>query len=170
MSCGANSNRRVAHAVNRRSTHVAKVAAQTAKRKAIHKPPSHKTRPATKKKTAPKKHATKTASAVARTKAKSKSRRKFHLSAAVRARMRAKARATARRDALRTLHAEELACHNRYRRSAPKTHRHHDERHVVIGSGGSSYRAPRPVRAPRAPKPAYARKAARLAKPLEPDE
>ena len=37
MSCGANHNRRVAHALNRRSTHVAKVATQTAKRKDVHK-------------------------------------------------------------------------------------------------------------------------------------
>ena len=135
MSCGANHNRRVAHALNRRSTHVAKVATQTAKHKAVAKPVKRKTtRPATKKKTtAPKKHATKTAAATARAKAKAKAAKKFHLSAAVKARMRAKARATARAHALATLrkdHAAWLACHNRYRRSAPKV-RHHDTRVVV---------------------------------------
>ena len=87
MSCGANHNRRVAHALNRRSTHVAKVATQTAKHKAVAKPVKRKTtRPATKKKTAaPKKHATKTAAATARAKAKAKAAKKFHLSAAVKA-------------------------------------------------------------------------------------
>ena len=141
MSCGANHNRRVAHALNRRSTHVAKVATQTAKRKDVHKVVKRTTtRPATKKKTtAPKKHATKTAAATARAKAKAKAAKKFHLSAAVKARMRAKARATARAHALATLrkdHAAWLACHNRYRRSAPKV-RHHDTRIVVRSPGGN---------------------------------
>ena len=86
--------------------------------------------------------------------------------------MRAKARATARAHALATLrkdHAAWLACHNRYRRSAPKV-RHHDTRVVVRSPGGN--RPWKPARAPappRAPKPVYARKPVRLAQPLDPD-
>lgn len=159
MSCGASPNRRVAHALNRRSTHVAKVAVQKSKAKAVAKPVKRATtRPATKKTTAPKKKtaASLKASATARKHAQAKAR--------------ATASATARAHALATLkadralsHAEALACHNKRRRSAPHTH-------ITSSYTGDPWStSAKPARPRKAPKPVPVARARRLARPLDPD-
>jgi len=176
MSCGANHNRRVEHALNRRSTHVAKVATQKAKHSAVPKPVKRKPpgRPApAKKAAAKKKEAKRSATEVARSKATAKARKKFHLKPATIARMRAKARATARAhaaaDARRTLAYDRLHCHVATRRAAPKVHHHDHHTRVIVGN-----RSGRPSRPPGAPRVRASRalrpgKARQSPKPLDPD-
>ena len=165
MSCGASPNRRVYAALNRRSVHVGAVATQTSKHKAVAKPVKRKSagRPATKKPTTTKKRseASLKAAATARKHAQAKARATARAHAQATAR--AHARATARRDAERNLRAEELACHNKRRRSAAHTHVR-GTRTIVTSPLVRAIKPAKPPKPPRALKPVK-----RLAAPLDPD-